>query len=54
LQVTQEGNRTVISAEIPIGFIRKMAQQAPGAIAEKPAEPPPTLAPRNKVEMKTK
>jgi hypothetical protein len=42
LQVTQEGNRTIITAEVPVGFIRKMAQQAPGAIAAKPAEPEPT------------
>jgi hypothetical protein len=46
LQVTQEGNRTVISAEIPIGFIKKMAQQAPGTIAEKPAEPASALPPK--------
>jgi len=43
LQVTQEGNRAVLSATVPIGFIKKMARQAPGAMAEKSAQPEPTL-----------
>lgn len=41
LQVTQEGNRTIVTAKIPVGFIRKMAQRAPSAMTE-PTEPEPT------------
>jgi hypothetical protein len=48
LQVTQEGNRTIITAEISIGFIKKMAQQAPSAMAEKPTGSEPVIPEKKK------
>lgn len=52
LQVTQEGNRTVITADIPVGLVKKIAQKAPAAIAEKPAEPEPSPSPQEKKKKK--
>jgi hypothetical protein len=48
LQVTQEGSRTIFTANIPIGFVKKLAREAPGAITEKPVEPEPALPQRKK------
>lgn len=54
LQVTQEDNRTILSAEIPIGFIRKIAQQGPAAITGKTPEPQPVPTPKKKLGISTK
>jgi len=48
LQVTQEGSRAVLTANIPIGFVKKLAREAPGALKQQPAEAPATPSPKGK------
>ena len=52
LQVTQEGNRAVLNANVPIGFIKKLAREAPSSVAEKPAGPEPGTAIQQKKQKK--
>jgi len=48
LQVMQEGSRTVFTANIPIGFVKKLAREAPSALKEQPAEAESAPSPKEK------
>jgi hypothetical protein len=49
-QIEQKGNRAVLSAELPRGFLRKILSEAPATIA--PAPSPPQPAPKQVPEKK--
>jgi len=48
LQVTQEGSRTVLTADVPIGFVKKLARDAPAALKQQPSEAASAPSPKEK------
>ena len=54
LQVTQEGSRTVLTADVPIGFVKKLARDAPAALKQQPPEAAPAPTPKEKNGKKKK
>lgn len=51
LRIEQQKNRAVLSATVPVGFIRKALAEAPAEVSPEPAQPPSSAPPagnRNK------
>jgi hypothetical protein len=43
IQVEQSGNRAVLTAELPRGFLRKLVSEAPAAVNATPPAPEPQV-----------